>query len=148
MQQSRRRNDEWSLIGRTLELRERWWGEGEFDESDNVDSNASSDSEEDEDLEDEEPIPYTPPQQFNSMIVFALPNLPSLLDSLIEQTQPAVRPLSLRASPANGLYYLTRFACICCDPTWVEEVIVGALDKIQDAVRVSIVAVFGSREAC
>ena len=87
--------------------------------------------------EEEEAIPYTPPRQFNSMLVFALPNLPSLMETLIDQARPVIRPLSSRAAPANGLYYLARFAALCCDPTWVEEVIVTALDKIQDAVRVS-----------
>ncbi|KAG8858754.1 hypothetical protein FRB96_004891 [Tulasnella sp. 330] len=134
-QKANRRIEEWSLIGRALELKERWWGEDDIDDIDGADSDHSSDSEEDEDSEDEEPIPFTPPRLFNSMLVFALPNLPSLLHSLIEQAEPVVRPLASRSSPANGLYYLTRFACICCDPTWVEEVIVSALDKIQDAVR-------------
>ncbi|KAG9014801.1 hypothetical protein FRB94_008959 [Tulasnella sp. JGI-2019a] len=130
-QKLNRRTEEWGLIGKTLELKERWWGEYDND----IDSDQSSDSEEDEDSEDDEPTPFTPPRQFNSMLVFALPNLPSLLDSLIGQAQPVVRPIASRSSPANGLYYLTRFACICCDPTWVEEVIIGALGKIQDAVH-------------
>lgn len=138
-QKAKRRDDEWGLIGKALDLQDRWWGEDNNEGSDIADSEVDSDSEEEssDSEEDEVPVPYTPPRQYNSMLVFALPNLPSLLETLIEQARPVIRPLSSRAAPANGLYYLTRFACVCCDPTWVEEVIVSALDKIQDVVRVS-----------
>ena len=36
--------------------------------------------------------------------------------------------------PAKALHLLARFACISCDHTWLEDVVVGAVDKIEELV--------------
>ncbi|KAJ2920383.1 hypothetical protein MD484_g178, partial [Candolleomyces efflorescens] len=43
-------------------------------------------------------------------------------------------PISLKdLTPANTLYLLARFACLTCDHTWLEDLIIGAADTIEDA---------------
>lgn len=134
-QKTRRRQEEWGQIGRTLELLDDWWAEDQ-NAPNPFDDAATSDSE-DSDSDDEDPTPYTPPHDYDSMLVFSLSNLPQLLDSLVVNVRPVVRPMARRAAPANGLYYLARFACVWCDHTWFEEVIVGSVDKIEETVHVS-----------
>lgn len=36
------------------------------------------------------------------------------------------------ATPANTLYMLARFACLTCDHLWLEELIIGAADAIEE----------------
>jgi hypothetical protein len=44
------------------------------------------------------------------------------------------------SEPANALYMLARFACLTCDSSWLEDLILGATDAIEETffVRVSI----------
>lgn len=63
------------------------------------------------------------------MLVFSPPSLPEVFDSLITNF-----PLVLRdGQPANSLYLLARFACLTCDHTWLEDLVIGAADAIEDA---------------
>ncbi|KAG5653579.1 hypothetical protein H0H81_012086 [Sphagnurus paluster] len=103
-------------INRTLSINPSWWGP----ESDSED--------ESEDEEDDENV-YTPPPDYSSMLVFSPPSLPYIFDSLITNFQPSIR----NSTPANTLYLLARFACLTCDHTWLEELIMGATDAIEDA---------------
>ena len=67
------------------------------------------------------------------MLVFSPDHLPQIFDSLITNF-----PVTLRNSqPANTLYLLARFACLTCDHTWLEDLIIGATDTIEDSVFVS-----------
>lgn len=134
-QKTRRRKEEWDRIGRILELDEDWWSEETV--FDMFDEGAVEDSDEEDEEEDEdEAVPYTPTHESDAILVFSLESLPRLLDSLIRNAKPAIRPMSRRAAPANGLYYLSRFACVWCDASWLEEVVVGAVDKIEETVHV------------
>ena len=36
------------------------------------------------------------------------------------------------SEPANVLYMLARFACLTCDSTWLEDLIIGATDAIEE----------------
>ena len=126
------RTREWSAIGKVLDIEDGWWGEIDA-ESDGEDIQSESG---DEDSDEEEPIPYTPPRKFDSMLVFSLADLPDILDSLIAKARPVLYPLSRRAAPANGLYLLARYACIWCDATWLEDLLIGTVDKIEEAVYV------------
>jgi hypothetical protein len=38
--------------------------------------------------------------------------------------------------PAQALYSLSRFACIACDHNWLEDLIVGAMDRVEEVVMV------------
>ena len=67
------------------------------------------------------------------MLVFSPGTLPGILDSLITIYQPSSRD----STPANALYMLARFACLTCDHTWLEELVMGATDAIEDAAFVS-----------
>ncbi|KAG8984303.1 hypothetical protein FRB90_005414 [Tulasnella sp. 427] len=135
-QKRRRRREEWGQIGQVLSLQDEWWGE-DHDDAVSVESESESGSDEEKssDNDEEEPTPYTPTHEYDSIIVFSLSNLPQLLDSLILSATPVLKPLSKRAAPANGLYYLARFAAVWCDSDWVEEVVFGAVDKIEETVH-------------
>jgi hypothetical protein len=36
------------------------------------------------------------------------------------------------SEPANALYMLARFACLTCDISWLEDLILGATDAIEE----------------
>ncbi|KAJ7092642.1 DIL domain-containing protein [Mycena epipterygia] len=105
-------------IGKTLEVHPKWWGGGsDFSSSDS----ESGDEEVDENV-------YTPPPDYSSMLVFSPPSLPQIFESLITNFQPTFRD----SQPANTLYMLARFACLTCDHTWLEDLIIGATDAIEE----------------
>lgn len=79
-------------------------------------------------------LQQTPPLDYSSMLVFSLATLPGILDSLILNYRPSVR----NQTPANALYMLSRFACLACDHTWLEELVLSATDAIEDAAFVSV----------
>jgi len=62
------------------------------------------------------------------MLAFSPPWLPEIFQSLITNFPIAVR----NSEPANALYLLTRFACLYCDQTWLEDLIIEATDAIED----------------
>ncbi|KAF9455116.1 hypothetical protein P691DRAFT_792202 [Macrolepiota fuliginosa MF-IS2] len=125
-QQQKRRGRRKELradVTKVLGVHPDWWGrEPEFPPSD-------SDTSDDEDDEPDSDEIYTPPLDYSSMLVFSPDTLPRMLESLVTNY-----PLSLRdATPANSLYMLTRFACLACDHTWMEELILSATDAIEEA---------------
>jgi hypothetical protein len=62
------------------------------------------------------------------MLVFSPKALPQLFQSLITNYRPSFR----NAQPANTLYMLARFACLTCDHNWLEDIILGATDAIEE----------------
>ncbi|KAF5384961.1 hypothetical protein D9615_001442 [Tricholomella constricta] len=102
-------------IGQLLAINQSWWGP-------ELDSDSES-----EDDDDDENV-YTPPPDYSTMLVFAPSSLPLIFDSLIANFQPSIRD----ATPANTLYLLARFACLTCDHTWLEDLIIGATDTIEE----------------
>ncbi|KAK0208095.1 DIL domain-containing protein [Desarmillaria ectypa] len=107
-------------VGRVLGVHSKWWA------CDSDDSSSDSDDDGDEDIEDE--TLFTPPVDYSSMLVFSPLALPLILDSLITNFQPSFRD----STPANTLYMLARFACLTCDHTWLEDLIIGATDCIEE----------------
>jgi hypothetical protein len=79
-------------------------------------------------------ISQTPPEEYSSMLVFDPPSLPQIFESLITNFPPSLR----NAQPANTLYMLARFACLTCDPSWLEDLIIGATDAIEETFFVSL----------
>ena len=75
----------------------------------------------------------TPSPDFSTMLVFSPMDLPNIFQTLITDFRPALR----NTEPANALYMLTRFACLNCDDNWVEDLIIGATDAIEDVFFVS-----------
>lgn len=67
------------------------------------------------------------------MMVFSPASISQMLESLVINYPPSLKD----ATPANSLYMLTRFACIACDHTWLEELILSAADAIEEAFFVS-----------
>ncbi|THV07697.1 hypothetical protein K435DRAFT_825490 [Dendrothele bispora CBS 962.96] len=108
-------------IGKALGIPPRWWG----NDSDNLFSDSDS---EDDDPEDEDTALYTPPPDYTSMLVFSPIDLPSIFESLITNYPPSF----CDAQPANVLYMLARFACLTCDHNWLEDLMLGATETIED----------------
>ncbi|KAJ6621651.1 DIL domain-containing protein [Mycena sp. CBHHK59/15] len=121
LDERRRRQEKQTIIresvGKTLGVNPKWWGDADL---------SSSDSESgDEEVDD---LVYTPPADYSSMLVFSPPSLPQIFESLITNFQPSFRD----SQPANTLYMLARFACLTCDHTWLEDLIIGATDAIEE----------------
>lgn len=132
-------------VGRILDIAPSWWGE--------LDEDSLSDTSDDEDDASPEDsdvfvstahlvmlwtflIEYdtkTPSPDYASMLVFAPHSLPDIFQSLITDFQPRLK----NAEPANALYMLARFACLNCDDNWLEDLIIGATDAIEDTFFVS-----------
>ncbi|KAF6766138.1 DIL domain-containing protein [Ephemerocybe angulata] len=112
------RDDVTKLLG----VNPRWWTSDEND--------SGSDSDDDDAVgEDVFVISKTPPADYSSMLVFNPIALPQIFDTLITNY-----PISLKdPTPANTLYMLARFACLTCDHTWLEDLIMGAADTIEEA---------------
>jgi hypothetical protein len=76
----------------------------------------------------------TPPADYESMLVFEPDALPAIFQSIISN----YRPRRQDTTPANSLYLMARFACLTCDHTWLEDLIVGATDAIEETFYVRI----------
>ncbi|KAF8905495.1 DIL domain-containing protein [Gymnopilus junonius] len=106
-------------VGKVLDVSPDWWG------TDSELSDDDSDSEDDEEVGEDV---YTPRPDYSSMLVFSPPSLAQIFESLITNYRPTFRD----ATPANTLYMLARFAALTCDHTWLEDVIIGATDAIEE----------------
>lgn len=105
-------------VSRLLGINPRWWTSDEDD--------SGSDSDDDDAVGEDV---FTPPPDYSSMLVFNPVALPQIFDTLITNY-----PISLKdPTPANTLYLLARFACLTCDHTWLEDLIMGAADTIEEA---------------
>ena len=69
------------------------------------------------------------------MLAFAPSNLPQIFDSLITNYSPRLKD----ATPAKTLYMLARFAALTCDYTWLEDLLIGAADAIEDTFFVGLI---------
>jgi hypothetical protein len=67
------------------------------------------------------------------MLVYSPNELNFILQTLTSNYHPALRDYV----PAKGLYLFCRFACIWGDAGWIEDLIAGAVDRIEEAVYVS-----------
>lgn len=67
------------------------------------------------------------------MLVFSPATLPAVLDSLTFNSPSGLKC----AEPARALYLLARFACLACDDTWLEDLMGGAVDRIERIIFVS-----------
>ncbi|KAH8120285.1 DIL domain-containing protein [Phellopilus nigrolimitatus] len=123
LKQNGKRQTEREAIKKILDLNSQWWRSNELFPS------ACETSDDEADDEDENEKIYTPPLDYSSMLVFSPASLPGIFDSLITNFRPSTR----NADPANALYMLARFACLTCDHTWLEELVMGATDVIEDA---------------
>ncbi|KIM30850.1 hypothetical protein M408DRAFT_271449 [Serendipita vermifera MAFF 305830] len=109
------------------------WGMGNEDSEDEIFEPS--------DLEDEDSEGYdsdtlvTPPDSYRTMLVFSPPALARLFEALIPlpETQPTHRRLRDPLA-AQALYLHCRFACIACDHNWLEDLIVGAMDRVEEVV--------------
>ena len=70
------------------------------------------------------------------MLVFSPSLLPQIFDSLVSNFSPKLKD----ATPANTLYMLARFACLTCDHIWLDELIIGAADAIEETFFVCCLA--------
>jgi hypothetical protein len=147
-----RRNSIRERVSTVLGLQNQWWGSYEED-----DSSVSDDSEGDDDGVDESlyvscissskidfpQLPYylameTPPLDFTSMLAWSPQELSHIFDSVIRTSHTSVR----NSQPAITLYLMARFACLTCDQTWLEDLILGATDAIEEKFFVCILVNF------
>ncbi|KAJ8584704.1 hypothetical protein M405DRAFT_936460 [Rhizopogon salebrosus TDB-379] len=108
-------------VSKVLGLQNQWWGSYEED-----DSSLSDDPDGDDDGVDE--ALYTPPLDFTSMLAWSPQELSHIFDSVIRTSHASVR----NSQPAITLYLMARFACLTCDQTWLEDLILGATDAIEE----------------
>ncbi|CDZ97103.1 Dilute [Phaffia rhodozyma] len=90
-------------------------------------TNSVNGDDEDEDDYDDDPA-------YSSMLVFSLPTLPSLLDSLISSCPPNPFPREWKAAPANSVYLFARFALYRCDEEWLIELLDSVVDRIEQVI--------------
>ncbi|EGO28334.1 hypothetical protein SERLADRAFT_445839 [Serpula lacrymans var. lacrymans S7.9] len=109
-------------VSNILQVDYRWWGADELN-----DSYLQLDDDETDEMDESF---YTPPLGYSSMLVFSPDELPHLLQSTITDFQPSLR----NTQPANVLYMMARFACLTCDRTWLEDLIIGATDAIEEKI--------------
>ncbi|GAA6005332.1 hypothetical protein JCM10207_002941 [Rhodosporidiobolus poonsookiae] len=70
----------------------------------------------------------------DQMLVFGLPDLPTLFDVVITTIKP-VRARKFRVIPANVLFLCTRFAHYFGNEELLEELLIGAMERIEAAVH-------------
>ena len=130
----KKQNEVRDTLGKVLGIDLAWWDE----ESDQLLRDSDSDDEEEDEYVYVCPSAFvvakshhseqTPISDYSSMLVFSPASLPHIFDSLITNFQPSFRT----STPANVLYLLARFACLTCDHAWLEELIIGATDAIEE----------------
>ncbi|KAF8971413.1 DIL domain-containing protein [Flammula alnicola] len=106
-------------VGKVLGVSPDWWSK------DSEPSESDDDSDEEEEVDDNV---YTPRPDYSSMLVFS----PHLLSQIFESLITNYKPTFQDATPANTLYMLARFAALTCDHTWLEDLIIGATDAIEE----------------
>ncbi|KAI0274770.1 DIL domain-containing protein [Gloeopeniophorella convolvens] len=119
MARKRRRERVRDDVGKVLSIAPQWWGDEEWE---------TIASESDDGEGDGEEGLLTPAPQYTSMLVFSPPALPYVFQSLITNFTPSMR----NTEPATALYMLARFACLTCDSSWLEDLIIGATDAIEE----------------
>lgn len=62
------------------------------------------------------------------MLAWSPQDLDNIFNAVITNAQVSTR----NAQPANVLYLMARFACLTCDATWLEDLILGATDVIEE----------------
>ncbi|KAG0708781.1 DIL domain-containing protein [Suillus ampliporus] len=108
-------------VSKVLGLQNQWWGSHEEDESFSSDDSDGEDDELDEEL-------YTPSLDFTSMLAWSPQELSHIFDAVITTSHTSVR----NSQPAITLYLMARFACLTCDQTWLEDLVLGATDAIEE----------------
>ena len=123
-------------IGKVISISRQWWGDDEWQAIASESDEGETDGEE-TDLVGDAPYVHldwlangqkTPSFQYTNMLVFSPPALPEIFQSLIINFTPSIR----NSEPANALYMLARFACLACNSSWLEDLIIGATDAIEE----------------
>ncbi|KAH8835735.1 hypothetical protein DL96DRAFT_1666394 [Flagelloscypha sp. PMI_526] len=103
-------------VGRILGIPPKWW-------------KTTVDSDDEPDEAEADNLTYTPPPDYASMLVFSPDDLDDIFSTIITNFPPTLR----NSQPANTLYLLARFACLTCDHNWLEDLLLGATDAIEEA---------------
>lgn len=70
----------------------------------------------------------------DQMLVFGSNDIEPLLGMLITNIKPVRAPWTSRAAPANVLFLCARYACFLQDEDLLEELFLGAIDRIEGAI--------------
>ncbi|KAH7883507.1 DIL domain-containing protein [Phlebopus sp. FC_14] len=119
IKKQRQKRDLRESVAKFLDIPAQWW------DYDDVEDTSSTASDSDDDANEEI---YTPPMDFTSMLAWSPQELNSIFDAVISNSRTSAQ----NAQPANILYLLARFACLTCDSTWLEDLILGATDAIEE----------------
>jgi hypothetical protein len=69
------------------------------------------------------------------MLAWSPQDLDNIFNVVVTNFQMSAR----NSQPANTLYLMARFACLTCDATWLEDLILGATDVIEERFFVSAI---------
>lgn len=108
-------------VSKVLGLQNQWWGSRDEDEGFSSDDSDGEDDQLDDEL-------YTPKLDFTSMLAWSPQELSHIFDAVITTSHTSVR----NSQPAITLYLMARFACLTCDQTWLEDLVLGATDAIEE----------------
>ncbi|KAG8833767.1 hypothetical protein FRC17_010140 [Serendipita sp. 399] len=111
------------------------WGDSDSSTDDDIFEPNDLDDEDDEGYDSDTLL--TPRESYSTMLVFSPHALGRILQALIPfpTSQPHHRKLR-NPLPAQALYLHCRFAYIACDHNWLEDLIVGAMDRVEEVVMV------------
>ncbi|KAF8344223.1 DIL domain-containing protein [Cantharellus anzutake] len=133
----KKRAGQWNRIGHVLGISDHWWSGRSSPDLDSDDENDPMSLSDDEDDLEDELMPdeeLTPPKDCTSFLAFSPDSVPSILQSVIVDADPAIHPITTRSAPANAIYLLSRFACLYCDELWFDTLITSAVDRIEQVV--------------
>ncbi|KAK4688691.1 hypothetical protein P7C73_g1422, partial [Tremellales sp. Uapishka_1] len=100
-----------------------------------VEDEMSGESEGEEEGESEvEDEVFTETDLNQSTLAFSLSDLPAIFDIFISSYRPVATPIPKRTLPANSLFLYARFALYRCHESWLEELIEGAVEKIEQGI--------------
>jgi len=74
------------------------------------------------------------PASLSQVLVVCPNDLPALFELLISNVKPVRAPWVNRTKPANVLFLASRWACLTKDADLLEDLILGALDRIQEEI--------------
>lgn len=71
---------------------------------------------------------------YEECLSFSINHLPAIFEIFITDYTPVCKPRAKRSLPANAIFLYARFAHYRCDETWLEDLLEGAVERIENGV--------------